>query len=56
MSEKILSPDRLRALLAMFKEHHGKEYGLRAGLRWLLRAQGCHARKRCGHRIRYGRS
>jgi len=30
MSGKILSPDRLSALLAMFKECHGKEYGLHA--------------------------
>ncbi len=30
MSENILSPDRLRALLAMFKERHGKEYRLTA--------------------------
>jgi uncharacterized protein len=30
MSENILSPDRLRTLLAMFKERHGKEYRLRS--------------------------
>jgi uncharacterized protein len=30
MSEHILSPDRLHALLAIFKERHGKEYRLRA--------------------------
>ncbi|MGO9569973.1 MAG: nucleotidyltransferase family protein [Desulfomonilaceae bacterium] len=30
MSENILSPDRLRTLLAMFKERRGKEYSLRA--------------------------
>ena len=30
MSEHFLSPDRLHALLAMFKERHGKEYRLRA--------------------------
>ena len=29
MNEEILSPDRLRALLTLFKEHHGAEYGLR---------------------------
>jgi uncharacterized protein len=30
MNAKKLSADRLRALLAMFKERHGKEYRLRA--------------------------
>jgi predicted nucleotidyltransferase len=30
MSENILSPDRLRALLTKFKERHGKEYRLTA--------------------------
>ena len=30
MNKEILSPDRLRALLATFKEHHGAEYHLRA--------------------------
>jgi len=30
MGEHILSPDRLHALLAMFKELHGKEYRLLA--------------------------
>jgi len=30
MNEEILSPDRLRALLAAFKECHGAEYRLRA--------------------------
>ena len=30
MSAKKLSADRLRALLAMFKESHGKEYRLRS--------------------------
>ena len=29
MNEEILSPDRLRALLTLFKERHGAEYGLR---------------------------
>ena len=28
MNEEILSPDRLRALLAAFKERHGAEYRL----------------------------
>jgi hypothetical protein len=30
MYEETLSPDRLRALLAAFKERHGAEYRLRA--------------------------
>jgi hypothetical protein len=30
MSENILSPDQLRALLTKFKERHGKEYRLTA--------------------------
>ena len=30
MNDEILTPDRLRALLATFKERHGAEYRLRA--------------------------
>ncbi len=30
MTEEILSPERLRTLLATFKERHGQEYRLRA--------------------------
>ena len=37
MSEHFLSPDRLHALLVMFKEHHGKEYRFRTLGYWLLR-------------------
>ena len=39
MSEAVLTTDRLRALLASFKERHGAEYGLR-----MLGYFGSHAR------------
>lgn len=39
MGENVLSPDRLRALLTLFKKRHGAEYRLRA-----LGYFGSHAR------------